>query len=97
MLVDKEGYDTCTVNKSRNPRLNRAILKCDGDASKLKYMQETFSRQRADPHRMKYNKGQTYYFICKYYYHCCIRLSFPKIRGRQFFCVSATVDTYSNK
>jgi hypothetical protein len=67
VLVDKEGYETCTVNRTRNPRLNRVILKCDGDASKLKYMQETFSRHRADQDRMKYNQGETYYFICEYY------------------------------
>ena len=67
VLVDKKGYETCTVNKTRDPLLNRVILKCDGDASKLKYMQETFSRHRADQDRMKYYPGKTYYFICKYY------------------------------
>ena len=67
LLVDKKGNETCTVNKTRNPLLNRVILKCDGDASKLKYMQETFSRHRADQDRMKYHPGKTYYFICKYY------------------------------
>ena len=63
VLVDKTGYDTCTVNKTGDPLLNRVILKCDGDASKLKYMQETFSRHRADQDRMKYYPGKTYYFI----------------------------------
>ena len=63
VLVDKKGYETCTINKTRDPLRNRVILKCDGDASKLKYMQETFSRHRADQDRMKYHQGKTYYFI----------------------------------
>lgn len=66
MLVDKEGYETCTVNKTRDPRLNRMILRCDGDASKLKFTQETFSRHRVGTHRVPYYEGKTYYFICKY-------------------------------
>ena len=65
MLVDKEGYETCTVNKTRNANLNRLILKCNDDASRLTYMEETFSSQRAGSDRMKYISGETYYFICE--------------------------------
>ena len=66
MLVDKEGYETCTVNRTRDPHLNRVILKCDGDANQLESLQETFSPRRVDQHRMEYESGKTYYFICKY-------------------------------
>ncbi|XP_028408465.1 uncharacterized protein LOC114531031 [Dendronephthya gigantea] len=63
MLVDKEGYETCTVNKTRNAPLNRLLLKCDQDAKNLKYMEETFSPNRAGPTQMRYKSGKTYYFI----------------------------------
>ena len=66
MLVDEAGYDTCTVNRTRNPSLNRLILKCHDDASQLTYMEETFAPQRAGNDRMKYESGKTYYFICEY-------------------------------
>jgi hypothetical protein len=67
MLVDKEGYETCTVNRTRDPHLNRVILKCDGDANQLESLQETFSPRRVDQYRMEYESGKTYYFICKYW------------------------------
>ncbi|XP_046859355.1 ephrin-B1-like isoform X2 [Xenia sp. Carnegie-2017] len=63
MLVDKEGYDTCTVNKKRNPSLNRLLLKCDGDAKKLRFITEKFAPQRAIQDKIKYLSGKTYYFI----------------------------------
>ena len=65
MLVDKKGYETCTVNKTGDPKLNRLILKCDGDANNLKFLEETFAPHRSGEHRMEYESGKTYYFICK--------------------------------
>lgn len=63
MLVDKDGYDTCTVNRKKNPKLNREIMRCEDNPMKFKYTEEIFSSHRAFPSKMKYNYGKTYYFI----------------------------------
>lgn len=66
MMVDEEGFNNCTVDKNRNPELNREILRCDGDPKKFKYTEEIFSTYRAFTDQVKYTFGKYYYFICKY-------------------------------
>ena len=68
LLVDDDGYNDCSMNKRKNQKLNREIFRCDQNPQKFTYTEEIFSSQRAFSHKMKYEPGKNYSFICKYIY-----------------------------
>ena len=62
-IVDKQEYDTCTVNTSVSSYLsNRNLLKCQSPLQ-LKYYEMVFKPYSALPGGLEFTPGKKYYFI----------------------------------
>ena len=64
LLVDEEGYNSCSVKNGTM----KTLLRCDEDpmGGQVKYTNEKFSSTQAHRDKQCYEQGQHYYFICKF-------------------------------
>ena len=63
LLVDKQGYETCTYNDSN--KFHRRLKKCDSPLT-LDYYDIVFTVYSPEPNGLTFKTGKEYYLISKF-------------------------------